>query len=74
MTIHAAKGLEFPAVIVSALDLLPSPIEPDEVRDSNLLYVGLTRAMDHLVVTWTGRSEFTDRVPRSNRSEAIPSS
>ncbi len=42
LTIHASKGLEFPAVIVSALDQLPNPIVPDELRDSNLLYVGLT--------------------------------
>ncbi len=42
MTIHGAKGLEFPAVIVSAVDQLPNPMDPDEVRDSNLLYVALT--------------------------------
>ena len=71
LTFHAAKGLEFPAVIVSALDQLPSPMERDEVRDSNLLYVGLTRAVDHLVVTWAGRSGFTDRVLRSNRAEVL---
>lgn len=65
LTIHAAKGLEFPAVIASALDQLPNPMKRDEVRDSNLLYVGLTRATDHLVVTWAGRSTFTDRVERS---------
>jgi UvrD-like helicase C-terminal domain len=62
MTIHASKGLEFPAVIVWAVDQLPSPMGPDEVRDGNLLYVGLTRAIDHLAVTWTGRSAFTDRI------------
>ena len=61
-TIHAAKGLEFPAVVVTGVDLLPSPIEPDERCDGNLLYVGLSRAMDHLVVTWAGRSAFTERV------------
>jgi len=71
LTIHAAKGLEFPAVIVSALDQLPSPMERDEVRDSNLLYVGLTRATDHLVVTWAGRSPFTERVLRSNKAVAL---
>jgi len=71
MTIHAAKGLEFPAVIVTGLDMLPSPMEPDELRDGNLLYVGLTRAMDHLVVTWAGRSAFTERVLRSSRAVAL---
>jgi superfamily I DNA/RNA helicase len=72
MTIHAAKGLEFAAVIVSALDQLPNPFVPDEVRDSNLLYVGLTRATDDLVVTWASRSAFTERVLRSNKPTSIP--
>jgi hypothetical protein len=35
------------------------------VADSNLLYVGLTWAMESLVLTWTGRSKFTDRVTPS---------
>ena len=70
MTIHAANGLEFPAAIVTALDLLPNPMESDERRDGNLLYVGLTRAMDHLVVTWSGRSAFTESVERSTKAVA----
>jgi hypothetical protein len=72
LTIHSAKGLEFPAVIVSSLDQLPNPIAPDELRDSNLLYVGLTRAMDHLAVTWSGRSDFTDRILRSTKAAPLP--
>ena len=71
LTIHAAKGLEFPAVIVSAADQLPSPFDPDELRDRNLLYVGLTRAVDHLVVTWTGRSSFTERITRASKGTAL---
>lgn len=67
LTMHAAKGLEFTGVIVAAVDQLPSPYEPDAVRDGNLFYVALTRATDHLAVTWVGRSEFTDRVLRSNK-------
>src|SRR5690606_33820279 len=67
-TIHAAKGLEFRVVILAALDLLPSSWEPDEDRDSRLLYVGLTRATDELYVTWAGRSAFTDRVLRSSKA------
>ena len=70
-TIHGAKGLEFAAVIVSGVDQLPNSIHPDVVRDENLLYVGLTRAIDHLAVTWAGRSEFTDRIPRSRAAREI---
>jgi hypothetical protein len=72
LTIHSAKGLEFPAAIVSSLDQLPNPIAPDERRDSNLLYVGLTRAIDHLAVTWSGRSDFTDRILRSTKAAPLP--
>ena len=68
LTIHGAKGLEFPAVIVTGLDLLPSPHRADEVGESNLLYVALTRAMDHLVVTWAGRSAFTEKVRQSSKA------
>ncbi len=72
LTIHSAKGLEFPAVIVSSLDQLPNPIAPDDLRDSNLLYVGLTRAIDHLAVTWSGRSDFTERILRSTKAAPMP--
>jgi ATP-dependent exoDNAse (exonuclease V) beta subunit len=52
-------------------DRLPNPQQADEVRDSNLLYVALTRATDELAVTWAGRSAFTDRVLRA-RATLIP--
>jgi len=68
LTIHGAKGLEFPAVIVTGLDMLPSPHRADDLGESNLLYVGLTRAMDHLAVTWAGRSAFTDKVRQSSKA------
>ncbi|WP_020466265.1 hypothetical protein [Singulisphaera acidiphila] len=41
-----------------------------EVHDSNLLYVGLTRATDELIVTWAGRSAFTDRLPFASKAVA----
>ena len=73
LTIHAAKGLEFRAVILAALDLLPNPIDRDQDRDGRLLYVGLTRANDELYVTWAGKSDFTDRVQRSTKAISLPS-
>jgi superfamily I DNA/RNA helicase len=72
MTIRASKGLEFPAVIASAVDQLPSSMGPDEIREDNLLCVGLTRAIDHLAVTWAGRSAFTDRILRTSKGETLP--
>jgi hypothetical protein len=67
-TIHSAKGLEFQAVVFACLDQLPSPLSGDEAADANLMYVGLTRATEHLLVTWSGRSAFTDRVEQSSKA------
>jgi hypothetical protein len=61
LTIHSAKGLEFPVVLLCALDQLPDTAHPDAGRDANLLYVGLTRAITHLAVTWVGTSRYTQR-------------
>ena len=68
--IHSAKGPQFPVVIFSAVDQLPNPMSTDEEADSNLLYVGLTRAEHQWVLTWTGQSQFTERVLQSNK--AVP--
>jgi hypothetical protein len=70
-TIHSAKGLEFEAVIFSCLDQLPNPKSGDDSADANLMYVGLTRAKTRLLVTWSGRSLFTDRVENSAKATAF---
>ena len=74
MTMHVAKGLEFPAVIVTGLEetifphkrALADEAELEEER--RLCYVGLTRAMKHLVLThaWS-------RTMWGSRTDAIPS-
>jgi hypothetical protein len=70
-SIHSAKGLQFPVVILSAVDQLPSPMSEGQEDDLNLFYVGLTRAREHLVLTWSGRSEFTERVEKSGRANRL---
>ncbi len=70
LTLHAAKGLEFPVVFITGLEdgLLPhsrSFSEPDAMAEERrLLYVGVTRAKDHLYLTYAFR--------RSLWGESVP--
>ncbi|PYV96658.1 MAG: ATP-dependent DNA helicase Rep, partial [Acidobacteria bacterium] len=57
MTLHAAKGLEFPLVFLCGLEegLFPHSrtfLHPDDIEEERrLCYVGMTRAMDTLLLT-----------------------
>jgi DNA helicase-2/ATP-dependent DNA helicase PcrA len=73
MTLHSAKGLEFRAVFIAGLEeeRLPhrraqSEVEVEEER--RLLYVGITRAREHLWLTHAGQRFTFGRV-----EPAIPS-
>ena len=70
MTVHAAKGLEFPTVFVVGLEenIFPSPMCTSSMREleeeRRLLYVAITRAEKHCILTCAqnrfryGRMEF----------------
>ena len=57
MTVHAAKGLEFPVVFIAGLEenLFPSQfcVKPSEIEEERrLLYVAITRAMEQCYLSF----------------------
>ena len=74
LTLHRAKGLEFEAVHLPRLEEGELPnrrADPDEER--RLLYVGLTRAKRHLLVTWDGKpSRFLAELGVTAKSPSAP--
>ncbi|MGA8576871.1 MAG: DUF3553 domain-containing protein [Candidatus Cybelea sp.] len=82
MTLHSAKGLEFPNVFLTGLEegvfphsrTLTEPAEVEEER--RLAYVGITRAVDRLFLTYAARRALfgnTYAYPKSRFLEEIPS-
>ncbi len=70
MTLHAAKGLEFPVVFITGIEhgLLPiarSLPVPEEVEEERrLLYVGITRAQHKLYLSYAQyRRRWGERLP-----------
>jgi len=61
MTLHAAKGLEFPVIFIVGLEegLFPHSRSLFDVtqleEERRLAYVGITRAMDHLYLTFANK-------------------
>ncbi len=60
MTLHAAKGLEFPAVFITGMEegIFPhsrAETEPELDEERRLCYVGFTRAMQRLYLLWCER-------------------
>lgn len=69
MTMHAAKGLEFPVVFLPGLNEgeIPhgkSAAEETVEEERRLLYVAITRAKDRLFLSWT-RKRYGHRPPPS---------
>ena len=76
MTLHAAKGLEFPLVFLAGLEegLFPHSrtfLQPDDIEEERrLCYVGMTRAMDTLVIS---RAVYRRRYGTDLPEASIPS-
>lgn len=69
MTLHGSKGLEFPVVFLCGAerDLLPlknAQGDAEEEEERRLLYVGMTRAEEELILTAAGEeSPFLSDIP-----------
>ncbi len=67
MTLHSAKGLEFPVVVIAGLEdgLLPhfnaQGTREDVEEERRLLYVGMTRAEERLILTSCRRRRIAGR-------------
>ena len=75
MTIHAAKGCEYPVVFLTGMEQGLFPLSSDEEakkeEERRLFYVGITRAKKLLFITWANsRWKFKER-ERSFKSEFI---
>jgi DNA helicase-2/ATP-dependent DNA helicase PcrA len=76
MTLHAAKGLEFPLVFLAGLEegLFPHSrtfLHPDDIEEERrLCYVGMTRAMDTLILT---RAVYRRRYGTDQPEASVPS-
>ncbi|HKM84619.1 MAG TPA: UvrD-helicase domain-containing protein [Terriglobales bacterium] len=76
MTLHAAKGLEFPLVVLTGMEegLFPhsrTMLEPDSIEEERrLCYVGMTRAMDTLILS---RAVYRRRYGTDMPEASVPS-
>jgi DNA helicase-2/ATP-dependent DNA helicase PcrA len=76
MSLHAAKGLEFPLVVLAGMEegLFPHSrtlLEPDSIEEERrLCYVGMTRAMDTLVLS---RAVYRRRYGTDMPEASVPS-
>jgi DNA helicase-2/ATP-dependent DNA helicase PcrA len=76
MTLHSAKGLEFPMVFLVGLEqgLFPNRMAIDENRldeERRLCYVGMTRACEHLICTFAGQRMVYGRIQESAPSQFL---
>ena len=72
LTMHSSKGLEFPVVAVAGLGYLPLA-RHDAAEEARLLYVAMTRSLDHLILTGHRDSDFVRKLDQAlNRAGENP--
>jgi len=57
LTMHSSKGLEFPVVAIPGIGYLPFG-KSDESEEARLMYVAMTRSLEHLILTGHRPSSF----------------
>jgi DNA helicase-2/ATP-dependent DNA helicase PcrA len=74
MTLHSAKGLEFPVIFIAGLEMGLCPLQRNSSdrseleEERRLLYVGMTRAQENLYLTYArNRRKYT------NVNQSLPS-
>lgn len=73
LTIDSAKGLDFRAVFIISIETMPRKVgKKDEVdeREVSRLYIGMTRALEWLFLSYSGESQFTEYLDEVERQKA----
>jgi DNA helicase II / ATP-dependent DNA helicase PcrA len=77
MTLHAAKGLEFPVVFITGCEkglipyAHPNGVSGDMGEERRLFYVAMTRAQQELCLTWSHRRTLFGKTEARQRSPFI---
>lgn len=67
LTMHSSKGLEFPVVAIPGLGYMPLS-KQDEREEARLMYVAMTRSLEHLIMTGHRRSGFFGQLLELNEA------
>jgi len=73
VTFHAAKGLEWPSVVVAGAEVGFVPIRDDDPEERRLLFVAVSRAEQDLTITWARHREVAGSMVGRERSPWLAS-
>lgn len=74
MTVHKAKGHEFPVVLLFGLERLPTfdPNDAQARQRARVGFVGFTRAMDQLLITYTRDNDYLKILSSTDNDHVRP--